>query len=277
MARAMPRSWAKRALALLAVAGIAAQVTAEAQVAQQGPWPSRPFAERPKNVPGEFDYYTLVLSWSPTHCATTERGKDDTQCARDDGIRYGFVLHGLWPQYEKGYPERCYTRWKPFVPQQVINEVSDVMPSRGLIIHEYRQHGTCSGLRPQPYFALAEQIYRRINIPKRYRNPFETQVVSPRDVIGDFLQANPELRPDMIAVTCGGAGDRLLDVRICVTRQGRPRPCGVNEQQGRLCRAGRVRLPPVRATAWDYEHDRLREPKRKNLPQPRIYQVPVGR
>src|SRR4029077_8443916 len=47
-----------------------------------------------------FDYYTLVLSWSPTHCSTTDRGTDDGQCARNDGARFGFVLHGLWLQYE---------------------------------------------------------------------------------------------------------------------------------------------------------------------------------
>jgi ribonuclease T2 len=273
----MGGSWGKRILAGWAALAILAPGGALAQLAPQGPWPSRPFAERPRNTPGNFDYYTMVLSWSPTHCSTTERGTDDNQCARTDGIRYGFVLHGLWPQYESGYPERCHTRWKPFVPDQVINDVSDVMPSRGLIIHEYREHGTCSGLRPQPYFALARELFRRINIPKRYRNPFETQVISPRDVMVDFLRANPELKPNMITITCGGPGNRLRDVRICMTKQGRPRPCGINEMKGNLCRASQMRVPPVRATAWDYEHDRLREPKRKGLAKPRIYEVPLKR
>ncbi len=131
------------------------------------------------------------------------------QCARRDGRRFGFILHGLWPQYETGYPERCHTRWRPFVPEPVINEMRDVMPSRGLVIHEYRTHGTCSGLQPAPYFALARQLYNRIEIPKRYENPFEMQFVAPREVLGDFLSANPGLKPDMITVTCGGPGNRL--------------------------------------------------------------------
>lgn len=273
----MARDWGRRILTAMVMIAVLAAAGAVAQLAPQGPWSSGPFKAKPENVPGDFDYYTLVMSWSPTHCVTTERGTDDTQCARDDGLRYGFVLHGLWPQYEKGYPERCYTRWKPFVPEQVINEVSDVMPSRGLIIHEYRQHGTCSGLRPQPYFALARQIFRRINIPNRYRNPFEVQVLSPREVMADFLRANPDLRPDMIAITCGGHGNRLRDVRICVTKQGRFRPCGTNEQQGKLCRASQMRVPPVRATAWDYRNGRPTEPSRSHLPQPRVYEVPLKR
>ena len=67
-------------------------------------------AKPQQNVAGKFDYYTLVMSWSPTHCANAEVGRDEQQCARFDGLRYGFVLHGLWPQYEKGYPEACRDR-----------------------------------------------------------------------------------------------------------------------------------------------------------------------
>ena len=54
--------------------------------------------------PGEFDYYALALSWSPSYCATNG-GRDPNQCG--SGRRLGFVLHGLWPQYEKGYPQSC--------------------------------------------------------------------------------------------------------------------------------------------------------------------------
>jgi ribonuclease T2 len=251
---------AYRAAALIAAA--AAATAAFAQVA--GPVPPQPQwqaaqfdAPQRKNVPGDFDYYTLVMSWSPTHCASADIDPDDAQCSPGFGVRYGFILHGLWPQYEKGYPERCYTRWKPFVPDAVIEDVFDVMPSRGLVIHQYREHGTCSGLRPAPYFALAEGMFNSITVPERYRNPLDAQFVAPGEVVSDFLRANPKLKPDMIAIVCGGAGNRLREVRICMTKAGAPRSCGMNERRGTTCRASRMFVPPVKSKQWDYEKNEL--------------------
>src|SRR5665647_1356702 len=115
------------ALALMALAAAAATC---AQEPRNSLWPSDVFNAKPQpNVAGKFDYYTLVMSWSPTHCSNAEVGRDEQQCSRFDGLRYGFVLHGLWPQYEKGYPEACRTARRPFVPQPVINDMLDIMPS----------------------------------------------------------------------------------------------------------------------------------------------------
>jgi len=244
--------------------------------AQRREWPTEHYAAKPKqHVPGEFDYYALVLSWSPTHCATAERGRDDAQCARDDGLRYGFVLHGLWPQYEKGYPERCRTRWRPFVPEEVITSVREVMPSRGLIIHEYRTHGTCSGLRPAFYFGLARRLYDKIRIPERYQNPLEVQLVSPQELTNELLRANPGLAPDMVVITCGGPGNRLREVRICMTKEGRPRRCGADERQRAACRAGRMYVPPVRSKRKLFGGRSWQPPKNERpLPMPRIIESP---
>src|SRR6476659_5472977 len=62
--------------------------------------------QRSKSVgePGQFDYYAMALSWAPAFCATHD---DPAECA--PGKRYGFVLHGLWPQYVIGYPQSCST------------------------------------------------------------------------------------------------------------------------------------------------------------------------
>src|ERR1700709_2867457 len=80
-------------LALLAIAGIGA---ASAQ-------------DRRQNAPGEFDFYVLSLSWSPSFCeAASERGRSgrsqDAQCG---GRPFSFVVHGLWPPYERGFPDYC--------------------------------------------------------------------------------------------------------------------------------------------------------------------------
>lgn len=199
------------------------------------------------DVAGQFDYYVLVLSWSPTYCSDEGRD-DDTQCNRRDGGRYSFVLHGLWPQYESGYPRNCRLQRRPFVPDPVINSMLDVMPSRGLVIHEYRAHGTCSGLDPVRYFAMAHRLYDGVTIPQRFQNPMESQITSAADVKRAFLQANPQFRPDMIAVVCGGAGGMLREVRLCLTKEGSPRSCGQNETRRNLCTANQVFVPPSRST-----------------------------
>lgn len=199
-----------------------------------------------RNAPGQFDYYALVLSWSPTYCADSGP-RDDAQCNRRDGRRYSFILHGLWPQYDDGYPSDCRLPRRPFVPDNVISSMLDIMPSRGLIIHEYRAHGTCSGLDPARYFATAHRLFDTINIPQRFQNPFKTQVASPADIRRDFAQANPNFKPDMIAVVCGSKG--LREVRICLSKDGQPRSCGQNENPRKLCASDRVVIPPTRSTA----------------------------
>lgn len=201
-----------------------------------------------RNEAGDFDYYALVLSWSPTHCASTQRD-DDTQCNRRDGRRYNFVLHGLWPQFERGFPGDCDIGRRPFVPDRTIEDAMDVMPSRPLIIHEYRKHGTCSGLDPANYFDLGERLFRTITIPERYRNPFEEQTVAPDDLLREFLAVNKQLKPDQIVVSCDGSRNRLKDIRVCLTPKGEPRSCGRNENQKRLCSAARIYVPPVRSSA----------------------------
>lgn len=202
-----------------------------------------------RNVAGDFDYYALVLSWSPTHCATLQRNDYEPQCHRQDGRRYNFVLHGLWPQYERGFPGECQIGRRPFVPDDVIDEVMDVMPSKPLIIHEYRKHGTCSGLNPERYFDISERLFRTIKIPQRYVNPFEVQTVAPEALIDEFLSENPQLKRDMIVVSCDGSRNRLKDVRVCMTRDGEPRSCGKNENQRRLCSAPSMYVPPVRSSS----------------------------
>ncbi|MCC7253420.1 ribonuclease T [Hyphomicrobium sp.] len=202
-------------------------------------------ALRPDAASGAFDYYSLVLSWSPTHCESPEGQDDHAQCAPRNGRRYAFILHGLWPQYERGYPEDCpaKTTW---VPQPVIDDMLDVMPSRGLIIHEYRKHGTCSGLSPEAYYRTARRLYDSLTIPQRFRNPTAAQFLDPDDAVDAFVAANPQLKPDMVAVACRGPGSRLREVRICFSKAGVPRSCGVNEDQGKLCRSARMHVPPVR-------------------------------
>jgi ribonuclease T2 len=209
--------------------------------------------------PGDFDYYVLTLSWSPTHCQSKEdrddehdrggygnrRGRSDSdeQC---NGVRpYAFVLHGLWPQYERrGWPEMCHTPERPWVDRDLINKMLDIMPSPKLVIHEYRTHGTCSGLSPRAYFDAARQLYRSVRIPERFSRLSEPVSLPPEDIKQAILDANPQLRPDMIEIAC--SRNLLRDVRICFTKDFSPRSCPQSELSRRLCSSRNVTLPPVR-------------------------------
>ncbi|PPD26691.1 MAG: ribonuclease T [Hyphomicrobium sp.] len=272
--------------ALILIASLAlltADAFAQRFDGQQGRFnqPSRFGDDRQKpgrNVAGQFDYYALVMSWSPTYCASADRVGADPQCDRHDGRRFAFVLHGLWPQYEKGYPEYCPTRGRPFVPQPVIDDMLDIMPSPRLVIHEYKKHGTCSGLDPAGYYTLSRRLFGAIQIPERYRNPIENMSVSPDELADDFIKANPDIKPDMMAISCGGPGNRLREIRVCFSKQGGLRTCGRNEDQRRLCSASKMFVPPVRSTRLDTEPPKRRDdnkgaplpgPRPDGLPRPR--------
>jgi len=189
--------------------------------------------------PGHFDYYVLVLGWSPTYCLTEGDRRDDPQC--DTARSHDFVLHGLWPQYNEGWPLDCYDGKRPWVPSRVIGEMRDIMPNKALIIHEYKTHGTCTGLSPEKYYDDARDLYDRVSVPAAFADPQTQRFLSPEKIEAEFLAANAWLRPDMIAVTCRRR--KLFDVRICFSRDLRPQACGANEEQKRLCPLARITVP----------------------------------
>jgi ribonuclease T2 len=246
-------------------AGLAAALLLLALLAGDALAQRPPYRERPEGYsrdydrggrqarehePGVFDYYVLALSWSPTYCADVGEARNDPQCRPRRERPYAFVLHGLWPQYERGWPQDCRSADRGYVPRPVARRMLDIMPSEKLVFHEYRKHGTCSGLGVDGYFDLARQLYEKVKIPPRFVGLTDPRaMVSPAELIGDFMAANPGLQPDMIVVQCGGAGNRLKEVRICLDKGGNFRACGRNENQERLCRADRMYVPPVRAGA----------------------------
>lgn len=229
-----------------------------------------------RNEAGRFDYYALVLSWSPTYCASLPREDNDPQCDLRKGRAYAFVLHGLWPQHERGWPQDCRTRERPFVPRPTIDRMLDIMPSPGLVIHEYRKHGTCSGLAPDAYYDHARKLFAKISIPLRFVRPNAAFFVSPSDVRKDFMAANPGLEDEMVAVACNRSGARLRDVRICFSREGEFRSCGRNEEQRRLCSRSHMYVPPVRLGARSGGDD-VEERKTRSSPLPGPLDPPAER
>lgn len=185
--------------------------------------------------PGDFDFYVLSLSWSPTYCAASRR-PDETQCGQ--GKAFAFVVHGLWPQYERGFPSDCRVTGRNPTRAQV-DGMLDIMPSPGLVRHEWRKHGTCSGLDPRSYFDLVRQAAEKVAVPDALKSADREHEMSPAEIERAFVDANRGMRPSGIAVGCR-SGD-LQEVRVCLTRDLQFRSCA--EVDRRACRAGRVAVP----------------------------------
>jgi ribonuclease T2 len=217
-------------LAVLALSAIAVAGPASAQDQRQ-------------NTPGEFDYYVLSLSWSPSFCEEAEeRGNSgrsqQTQCG---GRPFAFVVHGLWPQYEHGFPEYCQ-RPSPRLDRNIMTSMLDLMPAPGLIFNEWDKHGTCSGLGERAYFETVRKARAAIKIPSEYLQLNEAKTIAPGDIEDAFVKANPGLQASAIAVTCNRT--RLSEVRICLGKDLQFRAC--EEIDRRDCRRDQVTMPPMR-------------------------------
>lgn len=186
-----------------------------------------------------FDFYVLSLSWSPSYCEAEGTDANSQQCGT--GRPYAFVVHGLWPQFEHGYPRNCPTD-RPSVPTSIVQPLLPIMPSAGLIRHEWRKHGTCSGLSQGDYFDVLRAARERVRIPGDYLRLGDYRTVAPMDVERAFLRVNPGLSHGALAVSC----DRryLREVRICLTRDLDFRACPQVDR--RSCRLAKAVMPPVR-------------------------------
>jgi ribonuclease T2 len=160
-----------------------------------------------------FDYYVMALSWSPGFCDLGGAQKSPRQCAV--GAGYGFVVHGLWPDNRFG-PDPADCAPYAEVSQADLDGANDLYPTSGLAAYEYRKHGTCTGLDPAGYFSAVRLVRDGIAIPPSLQGVRAWRRMPPDDIRQAFVDANANLRPDNIAVTC--AQGQLVDVRICISR-----------------------------------------------------------
>ncbi|MCW3781603.1 ribonuclease T2 [Defluviimonas salinarum] len=188
---------------------------------------------------GAFDYYILSLSWSPGYCALEGDARGDKQC--DPGQAFSFTLHGLWPQFESGWPSYCRTAERD-PSRRETRAMADIMGSAGLAWYQWKKHGRCSGLAPDAYFDTARRAYGQVRIPELLAR-LDRDLRLPAEVVEEaFIEANPGLAPPMITITCKAG--RIQEARICLTRDLGFRPCGADA--ARDCRMPDALLEAVR-------------------------------
>jgi len=192
-----------------------------------------------QDTAGEFDYYVMALSWSPSWCALEGDARNSPQC--DASEDHGWILHGLWPQYERGYPANCRTNFRAPTRTDTGN-MADIMGTSGLAWHQWNKHGVCTGLDSDDYYALSRVAYAKITRPDVFRR-LDRSVTLPASVVEDaFLSENPELSADQITITC--KENYIQEARICLTRDLDFRDCG--QDVIRDCSMSNAKFDPVR-------------------------------
>jgi len=186
---------------------------------------------------GDFDYWVLALSWSPNWCALEGDARDSEQC----DARFGWVVHGLWPQYEEGWPSYCPTNARYPSRSQTAAQ-ADLFGTGSSAWYQWKKHGVCSGLSAEDYYRLARVAYDKVVRPEVFRR-LDRELRLPASVIeAAFLEANPALSADMITVTCDAG--YIQEARICFDRDLAPRPCAPDTR--RDCSLTDARFEPIR-------------------------------
>jgi ribonuclease T2 len=187
-----------------------------------------------------FDYYVLTLSWSPGFCDTGGARKSPEQCRFGSGA--GFVTHGLWPDNARGPNPSACGMAPSYIPPTVLALGQRVYPTRPLAIHEWREHGTCTGLDAAHYFRAVQYARDEFTIPPAFQRPHTRFFVSPNEIVRQFAAANANLNADSMAVTC--VRGELVDVRFCLTPDLRAF-ARCPKVARRSCRADSISVSPV--------------------------------
>ena len=170
---------------------------------------------------GDFDYYVMALSWSANWCAQQGDDRRDPQCDAGRGVTW--IVHGLWPQYDIGWPSYCRTVERD--PSRGDSAaMADVFGGAGAAFYQWKKHGRCSGLSAPTYYETARDALESITLPPVF-NQLRRDVQLPASVVEEaFLEANPGMARDQITITC--ADGMIEEARICLTKDLELRRCG---------------------------------------------------
>ena len=189
--------------------------------------------------PGDFDYYVMALSWNASWCEREGDARGADQC--DPKHDHGFTLHGLWPQSEQGWPSYCRTSERD-PSRRMSGDMADIMGSAGLAWYQWKKHGRCSGLSGEDFYSLSRLAYSKVNRPDILRRLPRDMDLPPKVVEEAFLEANPDMEADGVTVACRGG--YIAEVRICLTRDLKPRKCSYEVR--RDCSAKTAEMPMMR-------------------------------
>ena len=214
-------------LALLAACGLVMPSLASAQALQctipaslPRPHPDRASASQPQRL-RPIGGYTLALTWAPEYCHGNARDPAAKfECG--SGNRFGFTLHGLWPDgVGKEWPQYCTTT--ALLPPAVIKASICATPSPQLLQHEWAKHGTCMGTTPRDYFAKSTGLYEKVRYPDM--DALSRKPLNAGQFAEAFAAANPGIPANSVRVTTNARG-WLDELWLCLDKSFGYTRCG---------------------------------------------------
>ncbi len=183
----------------------------------------RPAIIQPSKLP--VDEYLLALSWSPNFCAGANgRPGSAFQCELN---KFGWVVHGLWPNSSKARQvsdQPAYCAAAAPISQATYRKYLCLVPGVKLMSHEWAKHGTCAFKTPESYFAQAQALHAKLQLP----DPVDLAKISKPFTAGQlraaFASRNPGLNANSVVVDVDRK-QRLREVRICYDKQYRYAVC----------------------------------------------------
>ncbi|MEP0189305.1 MAG: ribonuclease T [Erythrobacter sp.] len=165
--------------------------------------------------------YTLALSWSPAFCRTREGSpRHRMQCSGDYG-RFGLVVHGLWPNGGRSWPQWCAARTQP-TPADIRRNLC-IMPSVSLAARQWAKHGSCMVKKPATYFKVTRILWNGLRIPDYDRISREDSLTAGR-IRQALADANKGWFKNAIGVKLNKDG-WLEEVRLCYAKNFMPKAC----------------------------------------------------
>jgi ribonuclease T2 len=206
-------------LTTAAILAVSAAGTAHAQALQctipgtvPRPHPDLPSDKEPaRTLP--IGSYTLALTWAPEYCVAHKRDAG-AQMECGGGNRFGFTLHGLWPDgVGPEWPQYCAAT--PILPVALIKQHLCATPSAQLLQHEWSKHGTCMQTTPAAYFAKSTGLYAKLRYPDM--DALSRRPLNAGDFATAFARANPGLPAEAIRVTVNKRG-WLDELWLCLDK-----------------------------------------------------------
>ena len=164
--------------------------------------------------------YILAASWSPDYCKMSGE-KGSMQCSGRNG-RFGFILHGLWPEAKNGPPPQwCATTPRPSA--DLIRRNLCMTPAPGLLEHEWAKHGSCMVRKPETYFKVSAILWRSLKWPDADRLSRRKDLTA-GDLRRAFVRINPSWKTSQVGILSSRTG-WLREVHLCYGRDFMPADC----------------------------------------------------
>lgn len=165
--------------------------------------------------------YTLALSWSPEYCRGREsRAADRRQCSGEGG-RFGFVVHGLWPEGRNGWPQWCPASRRPTSQDLAANLC--ITPSAALLAREWAEHGACMARRPETYFKVTRILWNSLRWPD-FDRLSRRKGLTAGEVRKAFTEANRGWKAEQVGVRLNRRG-WLEELWLCYGKDFKPTAC----------------------------------------------------